>query len=312
MPPHLDVRSIPLPERHPKILEALDALTYGPALIVISDHEPRPLRAELDRRYGAALRWGQRHLGEAHWEIHLVKLAEAGNASPALAALRRSDAFADAAPASLENLAYFARRATIKRHHCVVEQGVRWPYLGVVESGVVQAQFITRSGLQQAIYDLFPGDAFGESALFDGGQTLLRYTALTAGTAVLLVPKERLSAAFHDDPGLRTGLERTAAQHSRYVVDRFTEQVSLSSTGRVAAVLLPYAGPASGLSDALIPLPTMTQAEIAIEAGTAKEVVSRALRKLEDVHALERRDGHIVKLDRTKLTQALEGKLLRL
>ncbi|HEX4014907.1 MAG TPA: DUF2249 domain-containing protein [Candidatus Cybelea sp.] len=302
----LDVRPIPLPQRHPKILAALDGLADGQPLVIVSDHEPRPLRSELGRRYGASLRWGQRHVGDQQWEIRVVKLAAAPDASPALATLRRSDAFADAAPESLENLAYFTRRASIKRHHCVVEQGVRWPYVGVVESGAVAAQFITRGGLQQAIYDLFPGDAFGETALFDGGYTLLRYAALTAGTTVLLVSKERLVAALATDGALRAGLERTAAQHSRSIVDRFAGQLSLSSTARVAAVLLPYAPPEPGLSPAFAPLPSMTQGEIAIEAGTAKEVVSRALRRLEEAGALERGGGHIVKLHREKLMQALE------
>ncbi|MDY6765391.1 MAG: DUF2249 domain-containing protein [Halobacteria archaeon] len=48
----LDVRDLPAPERHSAILEAFDELEPGEELILINDHEPRPLyyqmREEVD------------------------------------------------------------------------------------------------------------------------------------------------------------------------------------------------------------------------------------------------------------------------
>lgn len=302
----LDVRPIPIPERHPKILKALAVLPSGKPLVIVSDHEPRPLRAELERKFGASLRWGQINLGDGQWQIRLVKLATESRSAVEMT-VQRSDAFADAAPATLRDFAYYARRTTIKRHHCIVERGIRWPYVGIVDSGVVQAQFCSVSGRQQALYDLLPGDAFAETALLDGGQTALRYVAITADTVVVLVPKERVRVAMQTDLHLRLGIERTAAQHSRAIVERLAELGSMSSAGRLAAVLLPYARPESGLAEAIPPLPTMTQTELAIEAGSAKEVVSRALRELELAEAVERSKGRLIKLDRNRLLQAIEN-----
>lgn len=39
----LDVREVPPTERHPKIHDAFEGLDPGEALIVINDHEPKPL-----------------------------------------------------------------------------------------------------------------------------------------------------------------------------------------------------------------------------------------------------------------------------
>ena len=39
----LDVRDIPPADRHPKIHAAFEALAAGETLIIVNDHEPKPL-----------------------------------------------------------------------------------------------------------------------------------------------------------------------------------------------------------------------------------------------------------------------------
>jgi DNA-binding GntR family transcriptional regulator len=45
----------------------------------------------------------------------------------------------------------------------------------------------------------------------------------------------------------------------------------------------------------------MTQNQLAVIAGTAKEVAARAIAELEAAGALERMQGHISRIDRAKL-----------
>lgn len=45
----------------------------------------------------------------------------------------------------------------------------------------------------------------------------------------------------------------------------------------------------------------MTQNQLAIIAGTAKEVAARAVAELEAAGALQRTEGHIARIDRAKL-----------
>ncbi|MCZ7685349.1 MAG: DUF2249 domain-containing protein [Sandaracinaceae bacterium] len=42
-PPELDVRTIPPPERHPRIFGAFDALAEGESFVLVNDHYPKPL-----------------------------------------------------------------------------------------------------------------------------------------------------------------------------------------------------------------------------------------------------------------------------
>ncbi|MBC5828935.1 MAG: hypothetical protein GIW98_01925 [Candidatus Eremiobacteraeota bacterium] len=57
---------------------------------------------------------------------------------------------------------------------------------------------------------------------------------------------------------------------------------------RVASALVVYAPPKDGLHPALPPLPSITQTQIAVAAGTVKEVAARAIAELEARRALKR------------------------
>ncbi|GAB7012830.1 DUF2249 domain-containing protein [Halolamina salina] len=43
----LDVREIPPSNRHPKIHDAFDSLDSGDELVIVNDHEPKPLFYEM-------------------------------------------------------------------------------------------------------------------------------------------------------------------------------------------------------------------------------------------------------------------------
>ncbi|MEU0557289.1 DUF2249 domain-containing protein [Dactylosporangium sp. NPDC006015] len=69
--PRLDVRDLPHGERHGRVLDALDALPEDGALVLVAPHAPRPLLAEIDRRYAGrfAAKWLQS--GPDTWQIRL-------------------------------------------------------------------------------------------------------------------------------------------------------------------------------------------------------------------------------------------------
>lgn len=56
----LDLTGLPRPQRHRTVVAALEALDAGTPLVVVSDHEPRALRRQLERRYGPRLGWDPR------------------------------------------------------------------------------------------------------------------------------------------------------------------------------------------------------------------------------------------------------------
>ncbi len=139
----LDVRSLAPPERHPRIFALFDALGPGGALVLISDHEPRPLRAEFDEKRPGAHQWVQRHVGDGRWEVRLRHAGRGTIGSPVSATLSRCSVFRELDATTLDDLAYHSRRMPVKRGHAIVEQAVNWPYLGIVERGIVQATLAT-------------------------------------------------------------------------------------------------------------------------------------------------------------------------
>lgn len=73
--PRLDVREVPHAERHARVLAALDALPPDGALVLVAPHAPRPLLAEIDRRYGAAMTAEWLQDGPDVWQIRLQRVA---------------------------------------------------------------------------------------------------------------------------------------------------------------------------------------------------------------------------------------------
>lgn len=68
----LDVRSIPKPQRHPRIFAAYDELDAGQTFVLINDHEPRHLREEFERELPGAFDWES--LGEGAdgaWRVRI-------------------------------------------------------------------------------------------------------------------------------------------------------------------------------------------------------------------------------------------------
>lgn len=301
----IDVRPVPMRERHPRIITAFEALDPDQTLVLLSDHEPRPLHAQFRDLYGDGYTWEQREFGDGRWEVRLRKSVRA--VAPGIAGLLGgASLFEGIGDEALSELAHRARRATVRRHRNVVDAGVLWPYCGFVESGMIAAVLATSEGRDRSLYDILPGDFFGEIALMDAGVEALRYTAMTPDATLVLLPSDAVRGLADRDRAFARRLETLLAQRFRVLLDRMGSSLALSATSRVAKALLPYAAPDDRLTDALAPLSALTHAEIALSAGTVKEVVSRALGRLEEAGALVRHGGHIVKLDRSKLVAAAE------
>lgn len=81
----IDVRSIPKPQRHPLIFDAMEKLAVGESLVVLNDHNPIPLRGQVETIYGEQFQW--QYLAEGPDEFRLQFTRRA----PAPAGWRRPD-----------------------------------------------------------------------------------------------------------------------------------------------------------------------------------------------------------------------------
>lgn len=301
-PIELDVRSIPPWERHARILATFDGLAPGAELHLTSDHEPRPLRLQFEELRAGRYVWLQRMMAGDEWRVTLRRVTRNRADDTTLAFLRRCAIFADVSEDSLRVLADAATERVLARDEAVVEEASPWDGFGVVMSGTLTAVRTSPYGREHGIYDVLPTEAFGEVSLLDGGVALARFAAATQRATVLSIPKPVMLEAMREEPSLVRALGVTSVQRTRAILERFSAQATLPTVARVAGVLLPHAGPQPGLQPALTSLEHVTQNQMAVAAGTVKEVVSRALMELEQAGAIERRAGRIARVDRQKLT----------
>jgi uncharacterized protein (DUF2249 family) len=67
----LDVRPIPPRDKHPTIFNTFDSLTPGEAMILINDHDPKPLRYQLVAEHPDTFEWTYLEEGPAVWRVRI-------------------------------------------------------------------------------------------------------------------------------------------------------------------------------------------------------------------------------------------------
>lgn len=82
----LDVRPMPPRARHETIFERLDELAAGETLRLVNDHDPAPLRYQLDATRPGQFRWEYVDRGPEEWAIDITSTARVVDARPTLAA----------------------------------------------------------------------------------------------------------------------------------------------------------------------------------------------------------------------------------
>lgn len=100
----IDVRLIPKPQRHPLIFKAMDTLKVGQSIVVQNDHNPIPLRGQVEAIYGEQFEWQYLEEGPQVFRLQFTRRAPAAagwqrsNAQTPLPALPVSQIASDAAP----------------------------------------------------------------------------------------------------------------------------------------------------------------------------------------------------------------------
>lgn len=80
----LDVRSVAPRDRHQQIFDGLDALGPGETLRLVNDHDPLPLRYQLDAEYPEHYRWVKLESGPEAWVVDIISLVRIVDARPLL------------------------------------------------------------------------------------------------------------------------------------------------------------------------------------------------------------------------------------
>lgn len=78
----VDVRTIAPRERHPLIFGTFDRLAAGEALLLVNDHDPKPLFYQFQAESKGEFTWDYLESGPEVWQVKIGK--PAGAAAPAV------------------------------------------------------------------------------------------------------------------------------------------------------------------------------------------------------------------------------------
>jgi len=79
----IDLCSTPRAGRHPLVFAALDRLAVGESVVIFNDHDPHPLRLQIEQLRGGEMSWDYLERGPDTFRIRLTRTAPpAGNVGP--------------------------------------------------------------------------------------------------------------------------------------------------------------------------------------------------------------------------------------
>ena len=73
LPIQLDVRALPPREKHPTIFRTFDALASGESLLLLNDHDPRPLRYQFAAERPDSFDWEYEAEGPELWKVRISR-----------------------------------------------------------------------------------------------------------------------------------------------------------------------------------------------------------------------------------------------
>lgn len=205
-----------------------------------------------------------------------TKVTRQAAVAPHAATVEDSPLFGGLNAAALRTLRGRAVERRFTANEVLFSAGAPARGLFIVLDGSVRV-LRARDGRQHVIHLEGPWGTLGEVPLYDGGAYPATAVAAT-DTRCAVVTKETLAAMMVDDPRLSWRLLETLARRVRGLVDRVDALTTRNVAARLAAHLLTRTAPGAETHVALL---DGTQAELAEELGTVREVVVRELRSLQ-------------------------------
>ena len=216
--------------------------------------------------------------------------------------LRQISLFAALGPEDLVHVAAM----TVERHYdrgdIILLEGDMGGALHYVRSGLVKVFKTSVGGKEQVLRLIAAGHTFNDVPVLDGGPNPASAAAMEP-SVIYVIRRAELRHLIVTRPEVAEAVVQTLANALRHLV-ALVEDLSLRHvTARIAKILLEQE--ASFQDEQHIY--RLTQQEMAALAGTAREVVGRALKVLEAAGAIEMQQGRVVVLSRERLRLLASG-----
>lgn len=204
-------------------------------------------------------------------------------------------------PDSIKGLPYFSGLnesvlASVARHFfekkavrgdILVFEGEPADVLFFVVAGVVKVFKTSADGKEQILRIIRPGDSFNDVPVLGGGVNLASAAAMSV--AVLNgIKKKDLEAVSKEHPKIALNIINVLSQRVQEMIELVEDLSFRNVSGRVAKILLEHIGNGNGEK------PRLTQQEMAAMIGTAREMVGRSFRNLEEEGAIRIERNRII------------------
>jgi len=208
--------------------------------------------------------------------------------------------FSDLGPAELESISKLVFEKTANRAEMVLLEGESAANLYFVASGVVKVFKPSAEGKEQILSIVRPGESLNDVPIFDGGQNPASAQAM--GPVLLYgIKRNDMEAILRDHPQIALNVIKVLARRVRHLVSLVEDLSFKHVIGRVAKILLEHVGVEMGRE------PRLTQQEMAAMAGTAREVVGRSLKALEEEGVIRFDRHRIIITDKEALKEIMEA-----
>ena len=207
------------------------------------------------------------------------------------------------APLSADDMARVAA-VTVERHYergdIIILEGDRGGALYFVRSGLIKVFKSSPGGKEQVLRLIEAGRTFNDVPALDAGPNPASAAALEP-SIVYATGGAELRRLIAERPGVALATVQALAGALRHLVTLVEDLSFRHVTARVAKILLEQDASvvASGASGKAVH--RLTQQEMAAMAGTAREMVGRALKELEATGAIRIQRGRITVVSRERL-----------
>lgn len=200
---------------------------------------------------------------------------------------------------SKEEVEHVAALTVVRRYErgeIILLEGDVGGALHYVHTGLIKVFKMSPEGREQVLRLIAAGHTFNDVPALDGSPNPASASAMEA-SEIYLIRHRELRTLIATRPEVAVAVVQSLAQALRHLV-ALVEDLSLRRvTARVAKILLDQEQEYQSVASSH----HLTQQEMAAMAGTAREVVGRALKELEGAGAIEMRQGRAIVINRERL-----------
>ena len=210
--------------------------------------------------------------------------------------LQSNTYFSGLSPEELVSIQKHIFEKAVTRGEIVIFEGEPARAVYFVISGVVKVFKTSTDGKEQIIYLARPGGSFNDVPVFGGGLSLASAEAMTQ-VVLYGMEKDDLEASLRKFPKFAENILKLLSQRIEQMISLVEDLSFRRVMGRVAKILLENVEDTNGQRHRL------TQQDMAAMAGTAREMIGRSLKLLEDEGKVRLERNRVVITDKEALRE---------